>query len=212
MKRGRFITFEGGEGAGKTTQIARLARILRNHGLEVVMTREPGGSAAAEAVRGLLLHEDHGWEPLSEALLHSAARVEHLAATVRPALSRGAWVLCDRFADSTRAYQGHGLGLDTGAIDCLERMVVAGTRPDLTLILDIPPEVGLRRAAGRTAGADRYERMAEAFHTRLRDGFLAIAAREPIRCAVIDADRSEEAVAEEVLKTVYARLGEPGTA
>lgn len=207
MTRGRFITFEGGEGAGKTTQIARLARVLRDRGLEVVQTREPGGSPSAEAIRDVLLHRDHGWEPLSEALLHYAARYEHLTATVRPALARGAWVLCDRFSDSTLAYQGFGLGLDTKVIETLERMVVGDTRPDLTLILDLSPEIGLRRADGRKAAADRYERMTGSFHARLRSGFLTIAGREPERCAVIDAEPDEAEVAEEILRAVTDRLG-----
>ncbi len=212
MTIGRFITFEGGEGAGKTTQIARLVRVLRARGVEVVQTREPGGSPSAEAVRDLLLHADHGWEPLSEALLHYAARCEHLTATIRPALARGAWVVCDRFSDSTRAYQGFGLGLDIGTLEALEHMVVGSTRPDLTLILDLPPEVGLGRATGRKAAADRYERMSETFHSRLREGFLAIAARAPERCAVIDAEPGEEQVAEAVFRAVRERLGGPAAA
>lgn len=203
---GRFVTFEGGEGAGKSTQIARLADALGEAGLTVVRTREPGGSPSAEAVRTLLLGHGHAWQPLSETLLHYAARTEHLAQTVRPALAAGQWVLCDRFSDSTRAYQGYGQGLAAATIDTLEAMVVGPTRPDLTLILDVPAEIGLARMDGRGAGADRYEAMDLAFHRRLRDGFRAIAAAEPGRCALIDANRDADAVAADVLDTVRRRL------
>lgn len=202
---GRFVTFEGGEGAGKSTQIARLADVLEQAGQAVVQTREPGGSPSAEAVRTLLLGHAQEWQPLGETLLHFAARAEHLAQTVRPALAAGKWVLCDRFTDSTRAYQGFGQGVEMETIAALERMVVGDTRPDLTLILDVPAETGLARANGRGA-ADRYEGMDLAFHERLRQGFLAIAEGEPERCAVIDADRDLDAVAQTVLDTVRRRL------
>lgn len=203
---GRFVTFEGGEGAGKSTQIARLARSLEAAGLEHVRTREPGGSPSAEAVRELLLGHGRSWQPLSETLLHFAARCEHLAETIRPALAAGQWVLCDRFVDSTRAYQGYGQGVEAAIIDTLERTVVGPVRPDLTLILDLAPETGLARTGGRGPAADRYETMDLAFHRRLRDGFRAIAEAEPERCALIDAERSEEAVAADVLDTVRQRL------
>ena len=203
---GRFITFEGGEGAGKSTQIGRLADALRAAGVDVLCTREPGGSPSAEAVRALLLGHGHGWQPLSETLLHFAARAEHLEATIRPALSAGTWVLCDRFTDSTRAYQGAGQGVDAAAIDALERMVVADTRPDLTLILDVPAETGLARMGQRGGHADRYETMHLTFHQRLRRGFQTIAAGEPDRCAVVDADRDVDCVAADVLDTVRRRL------
>lgn len=202
--RARFITFEGGEGAGKSTQLQGLADRLANAGVTAVTTREPGGPTAAEAVRTLLLEPSRTWQPLSEALLHAAARSEHLAQTIRPALTAGHWVLCDRFMDSTRIYQGEGQGLAGDLIDALEAWVVGPTRPDLTLVLDIPPELGLSRAAGR---GDRYQAMDATFHARVRDGFRRLAAAEPARCALIDAARSAAEVADEVRAVVGQRLG-----
>lgn len=205
---GRFITFEGGEGGGKSTQLRLLAASLAASGREVVTTREPGGSPGAEDIRALLVQGDVGrWDGLTEALLHSAARRDHLVRTVWPALARGAWVLCDRFADSTLAYQGygHGLGLDT--IGQLTRIAIGAFVPDLTVVLDLPVETGLRRAGGRGGAEDRYERMDADFHQRLRQGFLAIAAADPGRCAVIDADRPPAEVHAAVLAVVAERLG-----
>jgi dTMP kinase len=207
VARGRFITLEGGEGAGKSVQRDRLVTRLRAAGLETVATREPGGSPSAEAVRDLLLAHGTEWQPLSEALLHAAARSQHLAETVRPALQAGRWVVSDRFSDSTRAYQGWGQGVALDTLDRLERMVVADTRPDLTVMLDVAPEVGLARAEGRGQGADRYEAMDLSFHTRLRDGYRAIAAAAPERCVLIDAGGSEDAVADAILDAVRERLG-----
>jgi len=207
--RGRFITLEGGEGAGKSTQIRLLAEHLRARGLEVVTTREPGGSPGAEAIRGLLVSGDTGrWRPLTEALLLNAARHEHLHATILPALERGAWVLCDRFADSTFAYQGAGHGLDTAPLNALHALSVGEIRPDLTLILDLPPDAGIARTRGRGCAEDRYERMDLSFHQRLRQGFLAIAAAEPERCAVIDAAQALAAVQAAIRDTVARRLGD----
>jgi dTMP kinase len=207
VARGRFITLEGGEGAGKSVQRDRLVTRLRAAGLETVATREPGGSPSAEAVRDLLLAHGTDWQPLSEALLHAAARSQHLAETVRPALQAGRWVVSDRFSDSTRAYQGWGQGVALDTLDRLERMVVADTRPDLTVMIDVAPEVGLARAEGRGQGADRYEAMDLSFHTRLRDGYRAIAAAAPERCVLIDAGGSEDAVADAILDAVRERLG-----
>ncbi|MFD2234005.1 dTMP kinase [Phaeospirillum tilakii] len=207
---GRFITFEGGEGGGKSTQTALLAEALRARGLEVVTTREPGGSPGAEAIRALLVSGDTGrWDGVTEALLHFAARRDHLRATVWPALERGAWVISDRFADSTLAYQGFGHGLDPELIGTLYRLAVGRFAPDLTLILDLPVEDGLRRAGHRGGGEDRYERMGLDFHQRLRQGFLGIAAAQPRRCAVIDAAQPVAAVHRAVLETVEARLEPP---
>ena len=211
--RGRFITLEGGDGAGKSTQIARLSASLRAAGLEVVETREPGGAPGAEAIRGLLLGANDGqrFEPLTEALLMFAARAEHLAHTIRPALERGAWVVCDRFIHSTIAYQGYGLGLDLKLIEELRRLVVGSDEPDLTLILDLPVEIGLARAEARgAAAATRYERLGPAFHERLRAGFLALAQAEPQRCVVIDASAEAKRVAAHIGAAVEERLG-PGT-
>lgn len=186
--RGRFITLEGGEGAGKSTQIARLAKALRATGIEIRTTREPGGSQAAEDIRKLLVEGEPGrWQPMTEALLHFAARAEHLHSVVLPSIAAGTWVVCDRFADSTMAYQGYGHGLGRKTITALYRNVVGDFAPDLTLILDVPVDVGLQRAASRQGGEDRYERMDRSFHERLRRGFRDIAKREPKRCKLIDA-------------------------
>jgi dTMP kinase len=225
---GCFITFEGGEGAGKSTQIARLAAWLRagadgladasqgalNQGSltwEVVTTREPGGSPRAERIRAAVLAgAAKPYGPFAEALLFAAARLDHLATLIRPALERGAVVLCDRFSDSTRAYQGAAGGVDAGTLAALERVVVGATRPDLTLILDLPPEIGLARARQRdraaARGPDRFEAEALGFHERLRAAYRAIAEAEPGRCAVIDAQGSPEAVAQAVRAAVAARL------
>lgn len=206
--RGRFITLEGGEGAGKTTQIARLAAALAEAGVAVHATREPGGAPGAEAIRKLLVEGEPGrWQPMTEALLHFAARAEHVARTVRPLLDRGVWVLCDRFADSTMAYQGYGHGLGTGPVARLYRTVLGDFGPDLTLVLDLPVEEGLRRAAARKGTEDRYERMDRSFHERVRAGFLAIAAAAPQRCAVVDASRPADEVAASVRAAVRERLG-----
>jgi dTMP kinase len=210
--RGAFITFEGGEGAGKSTQIARLAAALRaESGRAVCVTREPGGSPRAEEIRAALLGgvaKPYG--PFAEALLFCAARIDHLDRLIRPALGRGETVLCDRFIDSTRAYQGAAGGLEPGIVHALERVVVGPTRPDLTLILDLPPEAGLARAAGRGAragqGADRFEAEGLDFHVRLREAFLAIARAEPARCAVVDAARDPDAVEAAIRAAVTARL------
>ncbi|MGX5776334.1 dTMP kinase [Methylorubrum zatmanii] len=200
---GVFITFEGGEGAGKSTQIARLAAALQGSGREVVTTREPGGTERAEALRAALLRGvAKPFGPFAEALMFAAARIDHIETLIRPALARGAVVLCDRFADSTRAYQGAAGGLEPGLIASLERVTLEGLRPDLTLILDLPPEAGLararRRGEGQGEGADRFEAEAVSFHERLRAAFRAIAEAEPERCRLIDAspgpDRVEAAI------------------
>ena len=206
---GFFITLEGGEGAGKSTQIALLADALRAAGRDVVVTREPGGSAGAEAIRGLILNGGFGFSALTEALLFSAARRDHVEKTVRPALARGAIVLCDRFADSTRAYQGASGNVDPAIIAALEAIAVETTRPDLTLIFDVPPAIGLQRANIRrgAAHADRFESEALTFHEKLRAGFLAIAQAEPERCVVIDADRPVDEMAADILAHVSQRIG-----
>lgn len=206
--RGRFVTLEGGEGAGKSTQLRLLAEAVRAVGVEVVTTREPGGAPGAEQIRGLLVNGAAArWDAMTEALLHFAARRDHLVKTVWPALEAGCWVLCDRFADSTRAYQGYGHGLDLAVIERLYADAVGSFAPDLTLILDLPVEAGLRRAAARGGGEDRYEKMDLAFHRRLRDGFLAIGRAEPQRCLVIDADRTVTEVQHSIRVAVSERLG-----
>ena len=207
MEPGRFITFEGGEGAGKSTQIDLLAASLKGAGLEVVTTREPGGSPGAETIRGLLLDPESDWEAPTETLLHFAARADHYTTRIAPALKRGDWVLCDRFADSTRAYQGYGLGLDMEAIEMLYELALGDFAPDLTLVLDLPVDTGMARMRARSGDPDRYERMDTAFHERLREGFLEIARKEPERCAVIDASADIETVSERIRDCVTDRLG-----
>ncbi len=208
MARGRFITFEGGEGAGKSTQIALLADWLDSRGLTVTRTREPGGSPGAEEIRKLLVDGPvERWDPVSEALLHFAARRSHLQETVIPALEGGRWVLCDRFADSTMAYQGYGHELGHAPVEALTELVVGDLRPDLTLILDLSVDEGLARAKKRADAHSRYERMTRAFHERVRQGFLEIARREPDRCAVIDAAADPDQVQAAVQQTLDARLG-----
>jgi dTMP kinase len=207
--RGRFITLEGGEGAGKSTQARMLADKLRELGVGCVTTREPGGSPGAERLREALLSglvEPLG--PAAEAMVFSAARIDHLDALIRPALARGDWVICDRFLDSTRAYQGAQGKVDPTLLRALEKVVVGEDMPDLTLILDLPPETGVARAAARRGveGADRFEKQDMAFHHGLREAFLAIAAEEPQRCVVIDADRTPELVARDIWSTVNRKL------
>jgi dTMP kinase len=208
VARGKFITIEGGEGTGKSTQVRLLAKGLEAAGVDVDVTREPGGSPGAEEIRMLLVTGGTGrWSPLTEALLHYAARREHLDNTVLPALEAGRWVISDRFADSTMAYQGYGHGLGREVVSDLHRLVVGDFAADLTLVLDLPVELGLSRARDRADGEDRYERMGTAFHGRLREGFLEIAAREPRRCAVIEATGSVEQVRDAVREAVRERLG-----
>ncbi len=208
---GKFITFEGGEGAGKSTQIRLLADRLSAAGEAIVVTREPGGTPIAEDIRRVLLAgvaEQLG--PDGEAVLFAAARADHVERVIRPALQAGKWVLCDRFSDSTRVYQGVGDGADAGILQALDRVAVGRTQPDLTLILDVPAEVGLARAAKRGAEGgrtpDRFERDDVSLHEARRQAFLAIARAEPERCVVIDATRAEEATAEAIWRAVGTRL------
>ncbi|ATC24792.1 dTMP kinase [Caulobacter vibrioides] len=207
MTQGFFISFEGGEGAGKSTQIRRLADRLKAAGHDVIVTREPGGSPGAEAIRELLVNgAADRWSPVTESLLMYAARRDHLERVIRPGLARGAVVLCDRFADSTRAYQGAGGDAPASLIAALEEHVLGGTVPVLTLILDLPAQVGLQRAEAR-GGAARFESKGLAFHERLRAGYLEIARREPDRCVVIDADAELDAVTAAISDVVVQRLG-----
>jgi dTMP kinase len=204
--RGRFITLEGGEGAGKSTHTARLAEWLRGQGISVVTTREPGGSPRAEVLRELLLGghvAPFGAE--AEALVFAIARADHLAETIRPALRAGSWVICDRFFDSTWAYQG-AAGVPPERLAELDRIAVGDERPDLTLILDVTAEAGLKRIGKRSAGPDRFERDAQALHRARREVFLAIAKREPQRCVVVDASASKTEVAEAIRAAVAGRL------
>jgi dTMP kinase len=208
MARGRFITVEGGEGGGKSTQIALLARALEAAGHTVTLTREPGGAPGAEEIRKLIVEgAPERWDGLTEALLLSAARREHVVRTIEPALAAGRWVVCDRFADSTLAYQGYGRGIDRGALERLRALAVGALAPDLTLVLDLPVALGLARARARRGPEQRFEAMDEAFHERLRQGFLAIAAAEPQRCVVLDATASIADVHRAVVAAVNQRLG-----
>jgi len=212
--RGRFITFEGGEGSGKSTQLSRLAAYLDTQGISVVSTREPGGCPAAEDIRALLVTGETGrWDPLSEALLHYAARRAHFLETIAPALGDGRWVLSDRFADSTLAYQGYGHRLGRRAIETVAAAALGDQtsetiRPDLTLILDLPVAVGLARAGERAGTETRYERLAVDFHERVRLGFLDIAKAEPERCVLIDAEGPPDAVERKVREAVVGHLGD----
>lgn len=211
-KRGHFITLEGGEGTGKSTQARMLAERLTLRGLACVTTREPGGSPRAEALRNILLSGAVApLGPMAEALVFAAARVDHLDQTIRPALERGAFVICDRFADSTRAYQGALGNVDPRQIRTLEEITVGDTRPDLTIVLDLPPEVGMARANARrgAAAADRFESQDGVFHAGLRQAFLEIAREEPGRCVVVDAGRSPQEVADDIWGFVEARFFAP---
>jgi dTMP kinase len=212
--RGRFITFEGGEGTGKSTQAALLAQRLRAMGVGVVLTREPGGSPGAEIIRHVLLSgAAKSLGPDGEAILFAAARDDHVRTTIEPALTRGRWVVSDRFADSTNVYQGTLGHVDPLLLGGLHRVTVGTLKPDLTFILDVPAEIGLERASKRRgeAGADRFEGEALEFHERLRDAYLHLAAGEPDRCVLIDARDPQTTVATRIWDTVAKRL-DPATA
>lgn len=207
MFTGKFITFEGGEGTGKSTQVTLLAGALRGAGVDVVTTREPGGAPGSEQIRDLLVNgEVNRWTPMGEALLNYAARAEHLNKTVYPALRAGKWVISDRFADSTMAYQGFGHGVDQQALNKLNSAVLGDFKPDLTIIFDLDLQTGLKRAGARGQGEDRYEKMGHDFHQRLRHGFLQIARQEPERCVVIDAAPSVDQVAAAIRSATGQRL------
>jgi dTMP kinase len=206
--RGRFITIEGGEGAGKTTQVGLLVAALARAGITARATREPGGSPGAEAIRRLLLEgEGERWDAVGEALLLVAARHDHVTRLIEPALVQGIWVVSDRFADSTFAYQGYGRELALDDLAALHRFALGAFAPDLTLILDLPVEIGLARAAARPAAADRFERLDHAFHERLRQGFRRIAAEDSGRCVIIDAAGDPGVVHGALLATIAQRLG-----
>jgi dTMP kinase len=200
IQRGRFITLEGGEGAGKTTQSGLLANALCQRGIPTLRTREPGGSPGAEVLRTLLLSGQVTWAPQAETLLHFAARADHVAYTIRPALEAGMWVVCDRFYDSTMAYQGYGQGADRALIRA--QIGLLGIRPDLTVVLDVSAAVTAARLRKRGTDSDRYEREDSAFHTRVNQGFRAIAQAEPDRCHLISADGTEQVVHAAIMAAV----------
>ena len=213
--RGKFITFEGGEGTGKSTQAAMLALRLESLGLRVRLTREPGGSPGAEIIRHVLLSgAAKPLGPEAEAMLFAAARDDHIRCTILPALEAGHWVICDRFADSTRVYQGALGDVDQRLIKALERVSLGDLYPDLTLVLDVPVALGLKRAARRrgSANPDRFEAETIDFHDKLRQAYLALAAAEPDRCVIIDASAPKEKVARQVWRAVNSRLQPAGAA
>jgi dTMP kinase len=205
VARGRFITFEGGEGAGKSTQATRLAEWLAAAGIAVIRTREPGGAPGADILRELLLSGRHDWAPLAEVMLHFASRAEHVARVIEPALAAGTWVVCDRFADSTMVYQGYGLGADRGAIATLTALM--GVTPDLTLVLDVPVATTQTRLAARGTASDRYESLGADFFERVRAGFHAVAQAAPGRCEMLSGEGGMDEVAVRIRAAVAARLG-----
>lgn len=209
MLRGRFITLEGGEGAGKSTQIKLLAQALEATGQRVLVTREPGGSAGGEAIRALVVSGAvDAWHPTTEALLFMAARFDHLETVIKPALARGDWVLCDRFYDSTFIYQGIAKNVGTAWLNQLYRQLFANTAPDLTLLLDVPPSIGLARASKRGNVAEsRFEQMEISFHETLRAGFLALAQQHADRIRIVNAAEDAVAVQAAILAQVQVRFG-----
>ena len=212
MSEGKFITFEGPEGGGKTTHIRLLADFLRERGIDVTLTREPGGTPTGEAIRRLLQHDGAGESPTdrTEVLLFLASRAQHVERLIRPALDAGKWVLCDRFDDSTMAYQGYGRGFDLTALRAVNSFATDGLRPDLTVLLDVSPETSRQRLLSRQAETadtpDRIEREAEAFHVRLRNGFLELARQAPDRFLVVDAARELNQVAADIRAAITQRL------
>lgn len=211
--RGRFITLEGGEGVGKSTLAAELASRLSRNGVSVIRTREPGGTPGAEAIRSLILTppaEVSGWHPMAETLLFYAARRDHLDKLIRPALDRGSWVICDRFSDSTRAYQAAAGGVSSDDVEALDRVCVGETVPDLTLVLDLPIAVARQRMAARAGTVDAIESRLLSYHEAVHRGFLEIARANPQRCVVIDASAEPGALADAAMKAIQTRLDGAG--
>ena len=203
----RFVTLEGGEGVGKSTQVRLLKEKLEHAGKSVVMTREPGGSPGAEEIRRLLVEgEPERWTPLTETLLFLAARADHVARVIRPALERGAWVVCDRFADSTIVYQGVARKLGVETVAAIQNAALGSFKPDLTLVLDLDPEVGLTRAGERKGSDTRFEKFDAAFHRQLRQAFRDLVVAEPSRYVLIDADQSVDAIGARIWEAVQERL------
>ncbi len=201
-KNAKFITFEGGEGSGKTTQIKLLAKWLENNDIDVIVTREPGGSKSAEELRDILLTGDvDKWDGISELLLLYAGRHDHVERLIKPALANGTWVLCDRFSDSTMAYQGYGHQLGSEIINAVDKIALGDFIPDLSLFLDIPVEIGIKRAIDRRGNEIRYETMDIEFHNKLREGYMQIAKDDQYRCVVIDANRRIEEINDNI-KTI----------
>lgn len=208
MKKGLFITFEGGEGGGKTTQSTLLYNTFLQKNLPVLRTREPGGTEGAEQIRNLLVQGDIArWEKMTELLLHFAARLEHVEKVIKPALAEGKTVICDRFTDSTLSYQGYGHGLGAEIITMMRHVTIGNFQPDLTFILDVPPDTGIHRAHSRQGKETRYEAMGLEFHKRVREGFLSIAQENPHRCILLDASEPIEILQEKIGKEVEKRRG-----
>jgi dTMP kinase len=205
QKAGVFITLEGGEGVGKSTAASRLAEMMRAEGHEVVATREPGGTPGAEAIRALLLSTDIHLDALAQTMLHFAARADHVEAVIRPALARNAVVICDRFYDSTMAYQAYGMGVDKSVVGSLIRLI--NLTPDITFVLEAPESISKIRLAARGAASDRYEQMGADVMARITAGFRDIAAAEPERCALVDATQPPEAVVADMRRTIRERTG-----
>ena len=204
---GRFITLEGGEGTGKSTQVKRLKAALEARGLKVLATREPGGSPGAEEIRKLLVEGEPGrWNPITETLLAYAARADHVARTIGPALAAGTWVISDRFNDSTFAYQGVGRGVERETIRRIDSAVLDDFQPDLTLVLDLDVKTGLERANARAGAENRFEKFGPEFHERLRQSFLDISKRAPERCRLIDASGGVDDVAQAIFVAVARRF------
>jgi dTMP kinase len=205
---GRFISLEGGEGAGKTTLVKSLRETLQARDLEVIVSREPGGTPGAELLRDLLVNgATDRWSPMTEALLMYASRVDHVEKLIKPALERGAWVLCDRFADSTTAYQGAAGGVDLKQIALLHQACLGDFKPDLTLVVDLDPEIGIKRTVKRGEDASRFERFDVGFHNRLRDAYLTIASAEPERCVLLDGSQPPDHVFDAAITAIDTRLG-----
>lgn len=206
-KPAQFITFEGGEGSGKSTQIKLLADWLKHQNIDVILTREPGGTQSAEALRSILLTGDPDrWDGMSELLLLYAGRHDHVEKLIKPALAKGTWVLCDRFADSTMAYQGYGHGLGVETVSAIHKIALGDFKPDLTLLFDIPVDLGLQRAVERRGDEMRYEEMDISFHDKLRAGYMEIAKSNPKRCEIINADQTIELVREDIRDTIAKRF------
>jgi dTMP kinase len=204
-RSGIFITLEGGDGVGKSTAAARLAEAMQASGHEVVLTREPGGTPGAEAVRTLLLGSKTHFDPLAQTMLHFAARADHVARVIRPALTRGAVVICDRFYDSTMAYQAYGMGVDITVVASLVRLI--DLQPDITFMLEVPDSVSKTRRATRGAAADRYEAMGQDVRARIAHGFRAIATSEPDRCIMIDGAQAPDSVVRDMRRLIQERTG-----
>jgi len=208
MAKAHFITLEGGEGAGKSTHARALSEALNERGIANIVTREPGGSPGAEEIRSILVAGEPGrWDATTELLLMFAARADHIARTIKPALASGQWVICDRFTDSTYAYQGAGRGVPADVIRKVEEAAVANFRPDLTLILDVPVDVAMTRIGDRTHSENRFEKFDHGFHERLRDHFRKLAKDEPQRCLLIDTTAPAEQVSRDIWRAVAGKFG-----